>query len=450
MKKSIVFLVVLIAAFTTKAQTTEGTLKLDYKEAIKVALQNNVNLNQQKNLLFSRQVQRNQSFAALGPNVFIQGQGFRNRGQQPNPENGNLENLTVDNFGTSLNANLTIFNGLSRVNQLVQNIQQFKAQTAFVNRSEQDVMYNVTIQFLQVLLDQELLRIADENFRAQQAVLDQTRESVKLGARAEADLYNQDAQVKNLEVTALRAKVTLDNDKATLAQTLQLDPSLPFEVVLPVANLQSFSSNLSLDSLYAIALENRQDLKQARHQMEANQSALRASASGYYPSITLFAQYGSNYYSSLRPDPNYGSFNNQFTSVFPNTTYGFNFVIPIFSRLANRNQRVLSKVTYDNSKLQYDNLEKTIKIDVQRAYSNYLASIQNYNASLAQLQSGELALKTQQESYLLGVANQVTLAQANQTYIQAAASKAQAEVTLLFQSMLMDYALGTLKFDAIP
>ncbi len=439
--------VVLFLAVQVSAQ---DTLKLTFKEAVKLGLEKNVLLNQAKNTLDARQAARNQSFAALGPNLFAQGQGFRNIGQQPNPENGNLENLTVDNFSASLNANLMLFNGFSRVNQMKASVSQFKAQIALVSRGEQDVIYNVTLQYLQVLLDQELLRIAEENYKSQKAVLDQTRESVNLGARAESDLYNQDAQVKNFEVIALRAGVTLNNDQALLAQTLQLDPSVPFKVVFPTGNVQTISLSHSLDSLYSIAERQRDDLRQANFTVDANRYVLHSSAAGYYPSISLFASYGSNYYSSLKDNPIYGGFSNQFGTIFPNTTYGFNFNIPIFSRLTNRSTRVLNRVTYENSRLQRDNLEKTIKIDVQRAYLNYGAAIENYQAATLGLQAGELALRTQQESYLLGVANQVTLAQANQTYVQAAAAKAQAEVTPLFQQILLDYAVGVLKFDQIP
>src|SRR5215216_1008554 len=107
--------VVMILAFQVSAQ---DTLKLTFKDAVKTGLKNNVTLNQAKNMLEARQAARNQSFAALGPNLFAQGGGARNIGQQPNPENGNLENLTVDNFSASVNANLTLFNGFARVNLL--------------------------------------------------------------------------------------------------------------------------------------------------------------------------------------------------------------------------------------------------------------------------------------------------------------------------------------------
>jgi len=48
-----------------------------------------------------------------------------------------------------------------------------------------------------------------------------------------------------------------------------------------------------------------------------------------------------------------------------------------------------------------------------------------------------------------GPRTQVALAQANQTYVFGAAAKVQAEVTLLFQKVLLEYALGTLQPELI-
>jgi outer membrane protein len=95
-------------------------------------------------------------------------------------------------------------------------------------------------------------------------------------------------------------------------------------------------------------------------------------------------------------------------------------------------------------------LFKSVKIDVQRAYNNYKNAIESYQASLAQYEAGELAIRTQRESYELGVSSQIELAQANQTFTQALASRAQAEVTLVFQQVLLEYALGTLYFEETP
>jgi len=448
MKKSVIALALALGSiFISHAQEAVDTVRLTYREAVKIALENNLTLNQQKNNLIVRQVQRTQSIASFLPSIGIQGSARHTDGQQPNPDGGELMDLSVDNIDANVQANMVLFNGFNRINTLNQYSNQFRAQTSFVRRTEQDVVYNVTTQYLQVLLDQELLRIAREAHRVQNVVLNQLKEQVNLGARAAADMYTQDAQVRNLEVTALQARVTLENDKALLAQTLQLDPGIP--VVLEFPSLENTMNirSMSLDSLYAVALANRQDLKQAEYQAKANLSAYKASVGGYFPTISLFAGYGSQYISTLKSDPLYGNFSNQFKTVFPSVSYGVNVSIPIFDRMATRTERVFNKVTYENSVLQRENLQKTIKIDVKQTYNNYLTALESYQASQVQLQAGELALRTQQEGLILGAASQVELAQATQTYVQAAASRAQAEVTLLFQQMLMEYALGTLDVD---
>ncbi len=178
--------------------------------------------------------------------------------------------------------------------------------------------------------------------------------------------------------------------------------------------------------------------------MKSNKYSFQSSLSTSLPSLSLFANYGSFYY-SLIPE----NFNTQFRTINPSLSYGANLTIPIFSRFQNKAQRSNAKVQYQNSILSQQNLERTVKLDVQRAHNNFINAIENYESSLAQFQAGELALQTQQESYLLGVTPQVALAQANQTYVQGAAAKVQAEVTLLFQKVLLEYALGTLQPELI-
>ncbi|MEJ0029509.1 MAG: hypothetical protein WDO15_03710 [Bacteroidota bacterium] len=79
--------------------------------------------------------------------------------------------------------------------------------------------------------------------------------------------------------------------------------------------------------------------------------------------------------------------------------------------------------------------------------NNLINAIETYNASLSGFQAGEQALKSQTEGYQLGAVAQVALAQATQTYVLAAANKVQAEVTLLFQKLQIEYALGILQPD---
>jgi len=436
---------ILASGFTIGALAQEqATTKLTFEEAVKIGLEKNVTLNTQKNQLEVTQAQKLSTVGSYLPGFNVTGNLNHQSGQQQNQGTGELEDLDTDYAGYQINGSYTIFNGLSRYNSLRSADKLVTAQTYQVKRSSQDVIFNVATQYLQVLLDQELLRIALENYNAQNALLEKIKASYEVGARAITDVYAQDAIVRGLDVTAIRAKNTLENDKSILAQILQLDPSQSFEAVYPTFT-QHYEEykNVSLDSLIQIALQNRPDLQQMQYQVEANKFSMRSATGRFMPSVSLFANYGSFYYSLLD-----GDFQSQMRTRNPSTTYGVNFTIPIFSQFQNRFQKTQTRVLYENSVLNNQNIEKTVKLDVQRAYNNYVNAIEGYNSSLIQFQSGELALQTQQESYLLGITDQAALAQSNQVFVLAASSKAQAEVTLLFQKVLLEYALGIIREES--
>jgi outer membrane protein len=441
--RSLLFIII-FSIFSLIAFSQDGTpAVLTFNEAVHIGLKRNMLLNQQKNQLVANQAQKLAGYGNFLPNLNLTSNYTHQNGNQQNTTTGDLENLSTDYFGTQLNANLTLFNGLRNIHTLSQSNKQVSAQAYLVKRSTQDVVSTVANQYLTVLLDQELLKIAEGNLESQRTVLEQMQGFYDAGSRAITDVLNQDAITKAAQVSFIRARNTLQNDKSILAQTLQLDPSERFEVVYPdYKNEVNSYQNNSLDSLISIALSNRSDLKQISFQVESNKSALRTTLSGYLPSLSLFANYGSFYYSLIADD-----FNTQFRTTNPSLSYGANLTIPLFSRFANTAQRATSKATYDNSVLSQNNLLKTVKLDVQRSHNNLLNSIEAYKSSLSQYEAGVLAMQTQKESYDLGISAQVALAQANRTYVEGAASKAQAEVTLVFQKILLDYALGTLRVE---
>lgn len=428
---------------TTSLWAQESPQELSFGEAVKIGLSKNVLLNQQKNQLLVNQSQKLTGVSNFIPSLNLTGQANRTQGQQQNTTTGDLEDLTTEYAGLQLNANLTVFNGFRNVNTFSQANNQLLAQSYLVKRSSQDVISNVATQYLQVLLDQELLRIAQENFEAQKVLYDQIKGFFDVGSRAITDVYNQDAQMKSAQVAMVRARNTLDNDKALLAQTLQLDPTVSFSVNYPqLVEDILLVKTYSLDSLQEFATVNRADLEQMNYQVKANKAAYQSTFGGFVPRVNVFANYGSFYY-SLIPQ----NFSDQFVNFNPSLTYGLNLTVPIFGRFQSKTQRVTSRVAYDNSLLNKQNLEKTVKIDVQRTYNNLVNAIENYHSSLAQAEAGRVALEAQRESYELGIASQVALAQANQTFVQGVAAKAQAEVTLVFQKIQLDYATGALNTE---
>jgi outer membrane protein len=430
--------------------------KLTFKEAVKIGLDNNLNLNQQKNLLVASRVAKQSGMLGFGPTVNINGNAGRNDGNSFNQQRGAVVNGVLDFVNASVDASMPLFRGLNALNTYRATSSTYNAQLHFVNRTSQDVIRDISRQFLTVLLDQQLAIIAKKNVETQQQQYDQITAFVAAGTRAEVDAKNQEYQLKNAELLLVRAKNTLRNDKALLAQTLQLDPSIEFDLEDPAWTIES-NEDLPLEQLYTTAAERRGDLKRAEENEKAAQFTFSATKSAYFPQISMFLSYGSAYNyiyrsPSMTPEqyPDNRDFSDQFTEDNTQLTYGLSFRIPIYNAFQNRANVSRNKMAYENAKLQKENAEIVAKSEVLLAYQNIQDAKAAFDAASSQLEAATTSNGLERERYSLGISDIVALTQSNQTLTRAQADFENAKYTLMFQKLLMNYAIGTLNFEDIP
>lgn len=438
-----------IGLFFSATAFAQEPVRLSFREAVRIGLESNVELNQQKNQLEYTEINKTSSMLQLGPSIQGNASAYRVDGNSFNQQAGEVINGQIDYVNGSIDASIPIFNGLRQVNLYRQAKAQNEAQLYNVNRSSQDVIQIVASQYLTCLLDMQLIKIDEENVAAQQLQYDQIKVQVDLGSKPESDLYNQQYQLKNAELLLVRSRNKLKNDKNTLATTIQIDPSVPLELEEIDWNVDAvIADSLSLSQMYDVALNRRSDLKQAENAERAAHYGFSSFKGRYYPSLYGGASFGSRY--------NYihGADNRPFDEQFRNDnrqfSYGVSLTIPIYNGLQFRSQAALSKATYKNAKLLHESAEVKVKADVIQAYQNFNDAIANYEASQAQLNAAELSYKTEKERYDLGISDIVQLAVVNQTYIKAQGDFQSSLFMLMFQRLLINYSLGTLKFEDIP
>ncbi len=443
MKKSLLIILTLGLSFCSLAQTKV----LTFEDAVKIALRNGVLLNTQKNNLELSVMQRNYSIAGLGPTLNINTTAQRVYGNTFIQQKGIVINGKVDNVAGSLNSNINLFNGFSQVNRVRQAESALDAQSFYVNRTSQDIISTISLQYLQVLLDIELLKIANENWVALKKTLEQIKEQVALGAKSPVDEYNQDSQAKGGEILALQAQINLLNDRALLTQTLLMDPNEEFDVVKPDWDVNSVTADkMELEPLFDTALKNRGDYLRAKKNEESSRFGMKAFKATMLPTLSMYNTIYTTY-NYVYLDVN-NSFDQQVKSDNLRKFTGFQLTIPILGgnqNLQNRTNYITQKITYNNNQLATKNAEIQVKTDVMRAYQNMKLYAQSYTLNIDQVKSAEKALELETERYTLGATSFVEYANANRVLVQAQTSKAQSEYRLLFQKVLVDYAIGTIK-----
>ena len=416
-------------------------MDLTYEEAVKIALEQNVGLRMQENQMDVIRAEKAQSRGEMAPSISANLRGYRANGNTFLEQEARTINTTSDNLSASVNANLNIFSGFSQINRLKYANASYEAQRKLIERTSQDVIFEVTNQFLQVLLDIELLKIAEDNLKTQELLFKQIEAMVEAGNRPKSDQYDQLAGVKNMELLVLQGKNNLSNDKSILAITLQLDPTVQLTLTDPAWDLDEVRlTEFNLDELYEISLTNRPDLKQFQLTEVASEKAISISKADFAPSLYAFYTLRTRY-----NDQAIRSIDAQLTTDNKNSAYGLNLSIPIYTGLRNRTQYVRQKVQFENSKINTENLRKTILTDVRQAYQNFLDVRSAYDVSLAQHEASVMALNVQKEKYSLGVGSLIELTNSNNNYVFAASKQAQAQLNLLFQKVILDYHTGILQ-----
>jgi len=419
----------------------QDTLKLSFQEAVGIGLKNNVTLRRESNNLEVSIANRNEAKALYAPGFGAFMTASKINGQQFDQVTGQVYRDNTDLSQVNLGGRYTIFDGLNRLYTNKQTQSQLESQKHLVDRTEQDIIYTVGSQFLQVLMDKEILRIGLINLEAQSTTLEQIRGFVEAGTRPLSDQLDQDAAVSQIEVEVIRAENNLRVDKAIFSQTLLLDPGIEIDAMDPDWSFESILvQDYDLDTLYDMALINRPDYKKAITDQEAASASISMAKSLHYPTLEFFGGVGSRY-TSLAPETNFAKQIFESNYVF---NYGLELNIPIYQRNRVKAEKVRAKMAYENSKLEEKDLRLMIFREVQTAYLNFSAAKKEYFAAEKQFNAAQEAYNIQKERYEVGVGTLVELTRSTWTLVDGAASRAQARYTLLFQKIILDYYTGLL------
>jgi outer membrane protein len=448
-REAIISLVIgLVTSLAATAQDSTNRRVLTFEEAVRLALNNALLLNTQRNNLELNQFQKVASIAAVAPSINAFASANRQKGNTFIQKTDTLiANGIVDVVSSGIQANMNVFSGFSRINSIRQYVSFVDAQSYNVKRVSQDVMNTVATQYLNVMQDVELLRIARENLTALQKQLRQVQGQVDLGAKAPVDGYNQSALVKAAELTWVQAQVNLDNDKALLAQTLWVDAFDDFVTEIPNWDVNAIGGEvLNPEQMAEQAKQNRGDYLRALNNEKGYRFAVMSARGLLSPYVTASYSVGSAY------NYTHGDNNESFHLQFHNNkqqVYGFTLNVPLFNGFQARTFLVTQKVAYENAVVTRKNVEFQIKNDVVRAVHNFDGAKKSFAITAEKLDYAQKALELETERFNLGVTSFVEYTNANRVFVQAQTDKAQAEYKLVFQKIMLSYATGTLRGEDV-
>jgi len=426
-----------------QAQTATVTLQ----EAVEIALENNYQLKQAQNNLDLADTRVFSARADFTPALNGSLSGSRNVGRQFVQEDLSFDDRTTYSFSGNLNANLTVFNGFRNIANLRQSRADKASQDESYSRLRESIIFNTASRYLQVVLNEELLKIAESSLEASISQLEQVNAQVEVGARPTVDLFNQEALVANDELTVIQRRNALEVSKAQLIRIMQDDDISEVETSVPaVDELSIMPLDLNLNEMIETALASRSDFKAQEFTIEGNRQEQTIVRSQLLPSITASAGINSRYSDQFSLPGQDGAvpFPDQFFDQQINRSIGFSISIPILNRWNNRTNLESAHVQLRNSQLELENIRFQITEEVRQAYNDYQSIIQELESSERARIAAERAYETEQQRYEIGSSTLIELNLANANFVQAQSERISAVYDFIFQEQLLDYFIGQL------
>lgn len=434
----LVFIVVLSVSATSVVAAQE-LREVNFDEAIQIALERNVTIKRAQNNLDLQSITVQSERMDFLPNLNFNSGASRNYGLLFDQTTGTLVNASTDGFNLSANSSLNLFNGFADVASLASARAVLAAQESSFERTQQTVVFNVISNYLNVILAEESIRIRQEDMISQQGLLEQIEEFVRVGTRAISDLYNQQATTANSEAQLLTAESTFQTSKTRLIQVLQLDPMAEYRFLAPDPDdLPLTIRSYDPSDLLRSAFEWRSDLRAQEFSIEAAEHGIRTAKSGYLPSLNFSSSVGSSYSSGRLTDFGTQLGDNRSERI------GLSLSVPLFNRFNVKRGIESSRVQWANARLDLENLQQNVAIEVRQAYLDYQTSVKRLDVTAKSLRAADQALQVEQERYNVGASTLVELTQARSQFVNAASQRAQAVFQFHFQQRLIEYYQGTL------
>jgi len=347
----------------------------------------------------------------------------------------NYAGQNSSSFG--INSNVTLYNGGKIRNSIKQADINYQAGQYDVETMKESISLNILNAYLQILYAEEQVKNSEKQVEVTADQLRLAEERVKLGSISNADYLQVKSQLASEKQTLANAQSTLDIDRVTLMQLMEIPVTPNFYIVHPeFNNLISTSRSSKADSIYNIALGIKPQIKSADLNKQSAALAVDIAKAGYQPQLSLNGDISTGYNNSYGVAYDYQVSNRITPSV------GLTLSIPIYQNRQARSKVDIAKINTQNAELSEtdtkNQLRKAIEqacVDVSTAEKKFLASLEDYNANQ---ESFEVA----SEKFNQGLLNSVDYLVQKTNLITAESNLLQAKYNLIFSNKILDFYSG--------
>lgn len=441
MKRKNIFILLLSTLIGLQGIHAQTTWTL--KQCIDYAIEHNITVQQLQINSENQEIRLNTARNSRLPNLNV------NLGENVSFGRGaGRDDRIVDNtqISTSMgaSASVPVFQGMAIKHNIAGRDLDLKAALKDLDRAKEDVALNVASLYLQVLLNKELVKVAENQVELSRQQVTRSELLVKNGKSPDSELYESKALLANDELTLTQARNSLQLALLDLSQALNLEDKEGFDIATPDLGTITLASMSRLEQpnvIYDYAVGNRPSIQAEKLRLESSYSALKSAKSALYPSITLGFGYNNGYYYSIAEHAQNVAFFKQLK--YNGSEYiGLNVSIPIFNRFATRNNIRTAQNSIKIQELAVTEAQRNLRKEIEQSYYNADAAYQKFLSSEKSLEAAREAFRYQEEKTAAGRSTIFDYNDAKNRMIRSESEMVQAKFEFIFRRKILDFYAG--------
>ena len=470
MKKILSFFFLVCAIPLSAQQVWSLSACIEHAEA------KNLDIQRGKNNMLLAEINEDQSKLAFLPTLNLNGGYYWNFGLTIDPISNTRQPGSRQTLGSTASSNWTLFNGGRNVYQLQQ--ARMNAMAAMYQQMElaNNVYLNIASSYLQILVNQQLLEVADGQLKASAQSLKRTEILFENGAISKDNYLQSLAQVRTDEGNKISAENALLLSKLMLYQMLQLDtPFEEFAILVPEVDLTAAAmAGYQREELLESAVEKQPSVQMATSNVSSANYGVKLAQSARVPSVAFSAQLNSNYVQGLPyfteyytlttytlvenpltgsidqvpqeinvPNPNSQTAYTVANQLLDNRNQflGVGVQIPLFNGGQTHSAVQRAKIQLDNALIDQTQAELNVRQTIERAYLDAKGALAIYEASKISAEASAEALENAEVNFETGTISAFDFSLSKNQFLAAKSREIQSKFDYLFKVKVLEFYL---------
>jgi len=338
-----------------------------------------------------------------------------------------------NHFGSGLTLSQLITDSGRTPNLVANSRLQAEASRQDYQATRYDIILGAAQAYYEVLLAQELVKVAQQTVTTRQTVVDQVTALTQNQLKSQLDLSFAQVNLSDAQLMLIRARDRLGTAYADLGQALGTNQTIPYQLVPQVMPPAPPSSPTEL---IPQADQNRPEIASLRLQREAAQKFVYAERDLKRPTVTVTAVGGALPY--IKP----GNANPAIPEEYE--AAAVNVQIPIFNGHLFTARRRAAEYELQAADQRVRDMQNRIARDVQASWEHARTAFEAIAPAQQLLAQASSALSLSQGRYNLGLASIVELTQAQLGLTQAQVQNLSAQYSYEEAYAALQYTLGLL------